>query len=385
MHANSNAFRFAVLLSILALLPPGVMAQGKVGGVRPNLGSTSTQPTPSVTAGQALFISGRVLLEGGGPPPEPAVIERVCNGTVRRQGYTDSKGSFQFQLDQNPGFQDASETNTTNSSLGASSSIGRSQTALRLQYQGCEIRAVLAGFLSSSIELQITGSTSQYDLGTIFIKRAEDMPGTTISMTSLNAPKDAKHAYEKAQKDFDESKFSEAEKELGKAVKVYPNFAAAWSLLGDIHRRQKHFDAAVTEYKQALSRDPRFVNPSFGLALIATEEKRWQDAAELSEQVVKMNSLAFPSAYFYNAIANYNLGKLEPAEVSARKFKSLDTDHRHPDVSLLLGQIDIKKNDFGAAAQEMRTYLALAPSASNAEEVRQWLKRYDSGNIANEQ
>ncbi len=68
---------------------------------------------------------------------------------------------------------------------------------------------------------------------------------------------------------------------------------------------------------------------------------------------------------------------MDPAEQSARKFKSLDMEHRHPDVCLMLGQILIKKNAFAAAAQEMREYVALAPNAANAEEVRQWLKRYD--------
>jgi len=115
------------------------------------------------------------------------------------------------------------------------------------------------------------------------------------------------------------------------------------------------------------------------------QEKRWEDAAQLTDQAAKMNSLAFPSAYFYNAVANYNLGRIEPAEQSARRFKSLDTEHRHPDVCLLLGQIFIQKNDGASAALEMREYLTLVPNAANAEEVRQWLKRYDAMNVAKQQ
>ncbi len=112
------------------------------------------------------------------------------------------------------------------------------------------------------------------------------------------------------------------------------------------------------------------------------QEKRWQDAAQFTDQVARMNSLAFPSAYFYNAVANFNLGRIEPAEQSARKFKSLDTEHRHPDVCLLLGRIFVQKKDYASAAQEMRDYLALVP---NAEEVRQWLKQYDETNVAKQQ
>jgi tetratricopeptide (TPR) repeat protein len=377
MNVNSSRFRLALAIGLLAGLPANMAAQKGKGPPVP----TPSPTQPNIT--QPLFISGRVLQEGGAAPPEPVAIERVCNGSARKQSYTDSDGSFQFQLDQNLRFQDASETTINPNTAGSAtqkSILG--PDALKLQYDGCEIRAVLPGFISSSSVLRLTGSNTQYDLGTIFIKRLESAPGTTISVTTMNAPNDARRAYEKGLKAFEENRFSDAEKELNTAVKIYPNLAAAWSLLGDIHQQQKQFGPAIKEYSQALAADPRFVNPSFGLALIAMQEKRWQDAAQFTDQVARMNSLAFPSAYFYNAVANFNLGRIEPAEQSARKFKSLDTEHRHPDVCLLLGRIFVQKKDYASAAQEMRDYLALVP---NAEEVRQWLKQYDETNVAKQQ
>jgi tetratricopeptide (TPR) repeat protein len=334
MDVTPSRLRIVFALATLIGLPSGVVAQkGKSGSTPPVTNVPATNPAqPSLT--QPLFISGRVMLEGGTVPPEPVAIERICNGAARKQSYTDTKGAFQFQLDQNPGFLEASESTASPTTTITSTSLMNSQAqdALKMRYQGCEIRAVLAGYTSSTAVLRLQGGSWQYDLGVIFIKGTENVPGTTISMTTMNAPDSAKHAYEKGRKAFGENKFSEAEKELNVAVKAYPNFAAAWSLLGDIHQQQKQFEPAIKEYNQALAADPRFVNPSFGLALIAMQEKRWEDAARFSDQVAKMNSLAFPSAYFYNAVANYNLGRLEPAEQSARKFKSLDVEHRHPDI-----------------------------------------------------
>lgn len=384
LNSASSSFKVIFVLAMLAGLSVGMLAQRKGGstGNSPIGNSNPTLPSPPSSITQPVFISGKVLLDGGGPPPEPVVIERVCNGTARRQGYTDGKGTFQIQLDQNPGFQDATESTNSQDTFSSSRAVTQAQDSLKLQYQGCEIRAVLPGFLSSSVILRLQGNSWQYDLGTIFLKRLDNMPGTTISMTSMSAPRDAKQAYEKARKAFDADKFSEAEKQAGKAVKVYPNFAAAWSLLGDIHQQQKQIDLAIKEYSQALAADSRFVNPIFGLALIAAQQKRWQDAAELSDQVVKMNSMAFPSAYFYNAVANYNLGKIELAEASARKFKSLDTEHHHPDVCLLLGQMFIQRRDYAAAAQQMRDYLIFAPDSPHAGEVRQWLKHYEDSAAA---
>jgi tetratricopeptide (TPR) repeat protein len=379
MKIRSALFRVTLALGIVISLPAGMAAQKGGKGGPPSKPSANTNISPTSSSQpistQPLFISGKVLLDGSGAPPEPVLIERVCNGVARRQGYTDSRGSFQFQLDQVMGFQDASE-NSGMAGNDFQTSI-QAQDNLNVKYQGCEIRAVLPGFLSSAVSLRVQGSTRQYDLGTIFLKRMENVTGATISMTTLSAPGDAKRAYEKARKAFDEKKFLDAEKELEKAVKIYPSFAAAWSLLGDIHQQQKQLELAVKDYGQALAADPQFVNPHFGLALIAIQEKRWQDAVQFTNEVLKMNPSAFPSAYFYNAVASFNLGRVDSAEASARKFKSLDTDHRHPDICLLLGQIFVQKRDFASAAQEMRDYLALVPSASNAQEVRDTLKRLE--------
>ncbi len=383
MTLSPSSVRVVLVLAVLTSLPAATLAQRNRGGGgttsgKPGMGPDTTSPTaPTPTVSRPLFISGKVLLDGGGNPPEPVVIERLCNGSTRRQGYTDARGTFQFQLDQSPGFQDASESSNSGNPFASLGRNSQNQDTFKLQYQGCEFRAVLSGFISSTAPLRLQGSTWEYDLGTIFLKRLEEAPGTTISMTTMTAPNDAKHAYEKGKKALDAGKLPEAEKDLTKAVGVYPNFAAAWSLLGDIHQQQKQFEQATNEYKQALAADPRFVNPSFGLGLIAMQEKRWQDAAQFTDQVIKMNSLAFPTSYFYNAVANYNLGKMEQAEASARKFKSLDTQHHHPDAALLLGQILAQKNDFSGAAQEFKEYLTLVPDASNADKLREWLKSYD--------
>jgi tetratricopeptide (TPR) repeat protein len=286
-------------------------------------------------------------------------------------------------VDQSTGFQDASET--TNTDLTNDPKINAKLNQLKLNFQGCEFRAVLAGYVSSAAMLRLEGSVWQYELPPIFLKPLENAPGTTISMTSLNAPNDAKHNYEKARKAYDQEKFMDAEKELDKAVKNYPGFAAAWSLLGDIHQRLKQPDQAVMEYNQALRADPQYVNPAFGLALIAVQQKRWQDAVQFSDQVSKLNSAAFPSAYFYNAVANFNLGKSDLAEISARKFKTLDTQHRHPDICLLLSQILTHKQDYQGAAQELRDYLAIAPGAANADAVREQLRKLEQASVAKKQ
>src|SRR5690349_11435324 len=67
----------------------------------PNPNTQQRQNTPFPDMSRPIFLSGKVQMDDGTPPPEPVVIERVCQGYVRPEGHTDSKGRFSFQLGAN--------------------------------------------------------------------------------------------------------------------------------------------------------------------------------------------------------------------------------------------------------------------------------------------
>ena len=374
------------LLAAIFILLNAAVAQKNGNGGPPR--NTPSIPRPSVNSNpspQQLFIVGRVIIEGGAALPEPVAIERLCNGVSRREGYTDFKGQFQLQLGQNVGFQDASESDSrfpANPGLPAP----QSSTRQAMDLQGCELRGVLAGFQSSSVRLQPNlGDSFQLDVGTIVLKRLGNVQGSSISATSMSAPKDARKAFEKGSKAFFADKLPEAEKDLEKAVRIYPQFAEAWSRLGDVEHREQNLPAAHDAYDNALKADPRYVNPLFGLALLAIAERNWQQAAQLTAQVTNLNPYAFPAAGFYNAAANYNLGNYQAAEASAKKFKTTDTQHLHPEVSLLLSNLLAQKRDFAGAAQQIRDYLALVPKTPNARELQAKAREYDGLSLSKKQ
>ena len=378
-----SSTRFMIVIALLVSTATAQRGSGSTGSGSPSRGTPSIR-TPSAApdaSTKPVFVSGKVMLQGGGALPEPVPIERVCNGTVRREGYADTKGQFEFQLGLNLTFQDASENDTRIAPTSQSRS-GSGNSLRPLELNGCELRAVLAGYQSSVVNLRIMGGdTWQYEVGTIFLKRIGNAPGTTISVTSMAAPKDAMRALEKAQK-IKVEKPAEAEKELNKAVKIYPQFAAAWTLLGDLHREHNDFNTARTDYEQAIAADPQFVNPNYGLAMIALQEKKWDDTIRLTEQVIKLNAAAYPLAYFLNAAANYNSQKFEPAEENAKKFKALDTQHSHPEVCLLLSYLYSGRQDYAAAAGEIREYLTLAPSSPDAESLKNDVKRFEDLSVS---
>ena len=124
----------------------------------PNPNSTPTTSPFPTDMPRPIYISGRVMMEDGTAPPESLVIERVCNGQPRPEGYTDSKGRFNFELGHNQGVMaDASTSGGSfDSDFGRSSSSrmpGERSGVTERSLTGCEIRASLAGYRSSVISL----------------------------------------------------------------------------------------------------------------------------------------------------------------------------------------------------------------------------------------
>jgi regulator of sirC expression with transglutaminase-like and TPR domain len=93
--------------------------------------------------------------------------------------------------------------------------------------------------------------------------------------------------------------------------------------------------------------------------------------------VNRLAPLAYPEAYFFSGVANYNLGNMDDAERNMRKFLTLDSEHSKPMAVLYLGDILARKQDFAGAAQQAKAYLALAPNAPNADTVREKLKQLE--------
>jgi len=312
-------------------------------------------------------------------------IEKVCGGSSHKEGYTDSKGHYQIQLGQQFELQDVSESGGSGGfGMGSRSGIGNPSGGLGgvnpRDLIGCELRAMLPGFQSSNVMIRVEGSFGEIRMDTITLQRLGGGSGTTISLTTMQAPPSARKAYEKAQKDIAKENLKDAEKELDKAVQEFPKFAAAWALLGMIHQSSKQLDQATADYTQAIASDPQYAKPYFGMAVIAANQQNWKDTVRFTEQVNRLAPLAYPEAYFFSGVASFNLGHMDDSERNIRKFLSLDTEHRRPMAVLYLGDILARKQDFAGAVEQAKAYLTIAPNAPNSPSIREKLKQLEQLN-----
>jgi tetratricopeptide (TPR) repeat protein len=332
-----------------------------------------------------IFLSGKVVLEDGTPPPEPATIELVCHGQVRPQAYTDSKGRFSFQVGQQGNvLMDASVSSSASNFPGRDNTAGfggfpggGSGGLGTADFMGCELRAALPGFRSEAVVLNRRSMFDNPDIGTIILRRLANVQGTAISFTTLNAPKEAKKSFEKAQKAMQQKnpKHAEAAKELEKAVQIYPEYAAAWYMLGECKLAQKDEESARQAFEKSVAADAKYTNPYLQLAVLELRASKWKEAAEITGRLNQLNPY-LPQAHYFNAIANYNLGKMDLAEKAARN--AIDrSDSRFPRAHHLLGAVMARQGNFPSAAEQFRQYLKLAPNAQEGDQLRKQLKEWE--------
>jgi tetratricopeptide (TPR) repeat protein len=345
--------------------------------------TTPTDRFPQESA-RPVYLTGKVILEDGTPPPDSVTIERNCNGVVRPEGYTDSKGRFSIQLGQNPFlFADASVGSSgsmpgfgsQSSSNGGFNPAGGGISERDLM--GCEIRASLVGYRSDLVSLAGRRYLDRPDVGTIVLHRYVNVPGTTISLTSLAAPKDAAKAFDKGRDAVRKEKWEEARKQFEKAVEGYPKYAAAWYELGLTLEHLKDVPGAGKAYQRAFAADERFLPPYLQLASMAIEKRDWSEVVARTDQVVKLDPMNFPVIYLYNSIGQFNLNNMDASEKSAREALKLDTAHRYPDANRVLGVILARRGDFEGAAENLKAYLKLAPNAPESQAAKDQLAKIE--------
>ena len=327
---------------------------------------------------QPIFVSGRVMLDDGTPPPQSVTIETVCNGTPHGEGYTDAKGYFSFELGGRNGvIQDASEMTAFNSMGGNSpmggpttSPFGNSQSAER-KYMGCDLQAKLTGYRSQTVPLAGRRSMDNPDVGTILLHRNGRGGGRQDGERGVaGGAEERQEGLRKGSGQHQEKEIRGRAGESRKGGGIYPKYATAWYELGMMQAGEGKMDMARKYFDLALENDPKYVKPYMQIAILELQAQKWQSVADLTDKLVKLDPFDYPQAFFFNSVANYNMQKFEEAEKSAPAAERLDTRHTMPKVSHILGMLLAMKKDYAGAAEHFKTYLKFAPNASDAAKVQ---------------
>ena len=266
----------------------------------------------------------------------------------------------------------------------------------RRELMNCELRASGSGFHSSVISLvDLDTFGGSADVGVIVVQRGTKVEGATISAIPYKAPKDARTAFEKGLQAEKNGKLADARKYFETSVRLYSSSAIAWFHLGTVLQKQNEKDAAQKAYTQATTVDTKFLPPYLSLASMAYETGNWTEVLALTGHILgldpfnhaaatayilDLDALNYSDAYFYNAMANYKLNRIDEAEKSGLKAEHLDLRPRFPRLHLLLAEIFARKNNYAMAIAQIQTYLELAPHAKDADQIRERLAELEKLN-----
>jgi tetratricopeptide (TPR) repeat protein len=214
------------------------------------------------------------------------------------------------------------------------------------------------------------------DIGSITLHLNEHATGYGVSPTTATASKDGLKKFDKAHSEALNKNLDGAQHDLEKAVQIDPKFAEAWYQLGKLQATTKPQDALVS-YEKAVAADPQFVPPYEPIAELAAQQKKWQEVADATDHYLKLDPQGTPQIWYYSAVGNFNLGKGDMAEESAKKSLAMDPQHLAPNTEQLLAVILASKGELAEALDHLRNSLTYTPAGANADLIKQQIAQLE--------
>ncbi len=305
---------------------------------------------------------GKLALEGEPLPWQPMLVSVDCNDSIVNLTQTDLQGRFVIT------FKETHETASPATDL---------KRQMETKYEGCVVRGSVAGYRSSAVTITVHSLRDDPNLGTITLSPEDRGGGTELSTTSRTAPSNAMKAFEKAREEWIAQNPDGAEKNLKKAVQLYPSFAQAWLQLGKIQESSEP-QAARDSFSKAMAADPKFILPYEQLAALAVQGEKWQEAVDNTSHALQLDPAGTPQLWYYDALAKFQLGKTDEANASASKALAVDPRHSVPNTEQLLAVILARKADYAGALQHLKNSLTYLPAGPQADLVKQQIAQIET-------
>lgn len=394
MKLSRTHYYAAGWLVLLIVLPSAAQKTGSGSQApKPQPGGTGSagQPTgpsqPSNPRMQTpLYIKGRVIMNSGEPVPEPVSVGLNCGMRLLQAIHTDAKGYFEFVLGAGPQSNiDMSASNDTmgrdsgNANLsggfGGMGGFGGFGGDPGNRVLGCELQVSVTGYEPLTKTITDSGDVTGIEAGTLQLRRLAGVEGSSISVTSMQVPNNARKEFDKATSDVRSNHVASATQHLEKALSIDDKYAAAWNQLGLIYTSGHQTDEASKAFAKAIESDPKYIPPYMGLAALQLQDGHYDDAFETAGKALALDP-RIGLASFIQAAASLRLNRLDDAEKSGRNAEQ-GPHQNFPQVHVVLAQIFAEKHDDANAAAEMRAYLKEAPQGNFAAEIKKTLDDID--------
>jgi tetratricopeptide (TPR) repeat protein len=312
--------------------------------------------------------------QGSGP--------RVINGQIRLEGRPAPQGVLVL-LDQAPGRDTAPGSRGELSRTGTDSSGRFAFTHVEsMTAPGNKLYAVTAHYPGYKDAFQVVDMTfSRNGYVNLDLKRdnSKDQPnvppegaGSTISARQP-ASTEAQQALARGEelllhkRDPKESIAS-----FKKVVKIEPQYAPAYLLLGTAYMQTKQYEEAQSAFEKVRKLEPRNAAAYLGIGAALNQKGEFQPAEKPLMESLTVNPNSAEAQYEL-ARSYWGLGKWKEAAPHIRK--SLELDKQFPPAHVLMGNVFLREKNGNSALAEFQEYIRLDPDGEQAPAVRDMVAR----------
>lgn len=214
---------------------------------------------------------------------------------------------------------------------------------------GCQMGVWAPGIRSAIVPLR--------DGSTFLLKRLGDHEGSAISVTVLNAPSEARKAYTRAAELVLKKKPADAQKYFESAVRIYPDYALAWSELATLLEAKGQHDAARSALNEAIRADKKYLKPLIQLAALEANLNRWPASIQAADLAISLQPIEFPGAYYYRSLAHLQAREWSPAARMAELALKHDSQGEFPKSILMLSTALERSGDKPGAILTLERFL----------------------------
>jgi hypothetical protein len=229
-----------------------------------------------------------------------------------------------------------------------------------------------AGVETSGITL------NQFDTGPINVQIPRSHPegqnvlsSASTSVADLNIPKGAAREFDKASHAMALSDWKSAARSLGRAIDIYPQYAAAYNNLGVVDARLGDRSKEAKDLQQAIAIDSRYVEAYVNMARMNIAESKFSDA---ETALRRANSLRSEDGVILVLLtyAEFMNHHLDDAVNDCKKVHALNNvphAFAHWTAAFALEQ----NSQIAQAGDEFRAYISEEPNGERADAARKEL------------
>ncbi len=314
--------------------------------------------TSLATPSQDVVLSGRLLTESNS---RGGLAVRLHCPRVQGQTRATRSGHFAVRLTRpsDDGFMSAPS---------APNRRGRNDTlpfqSLRNSLE-CTLEVLDSGVVLKQFRLAIPPRAQTIDIGDLEVPtQVGPAPGhgPTVHWSSLTAPAEALSAFEQVRYELDKSQpdLKDAKRLLKRALRLDPEMAEAWELLGIVEFAGGSDGSARSDFEKVLALDDTSCKTYTFLAQLDMREQKWQAALEHCERALEIDP-NWPQAEYLKAFAAYNLGDFDAARLASRRVHTSGEGGRFADLAVVDALLLAREGRTAEASALLRSFLEENP------------------------